>query len=214
MARTWDADEANYLSRTDAVISGPPFTVSIRFIADDLVENYVLWAMGDNSNATNRFAVLLLGAAASGELGAFTKDSSGDGTAINIGVIPSIGTYQHALAVFAGVADRRIFTNGGNKATNTTSITPTGLDRTSIGVGLDNGDVAVQAHRGRICEVTVWDVAFTDSEAARIAAQINPAEFRAKDIKAHCQIHGYRSPEPDFSLNKKSFTVNGTLVRS
>jgi len=77
---------------------------------------------------------------------------------------PELGRWYHVAAVYASTTSRKIYVNGILEATNTATNTPTGYDRTSIGMTRDS--TPSTPFDGLIDDVRIFNVALTDTEVA------------------------------------------------
>ncbi len=166
-----------------------------------------LFTSGSASNR-NRFSLQL----SNGLLVAATGDAS-----TSVGATTSssysLTDWFHGCAVFASATSRAAYLNGGGKGTNATSITPSGINRTSVGVG--DGSSADQALTGgTIAEVTYWSAALTDAEVAALANGIWPFMVRPDAIVAHFPLVGRYSPEINLKSNAAVLSIQGTLAQA
>jgi hypothetical protein len=115
---------------------------------------------------------------------AATADSSGLSNA-NATASATLNTWFHAAAVFAAANSRASFINGGNKGTEATSRSPTGIDRMLIGVEGESGGVATPwapAGTGDIAEIGIWNVALTDAEVLTLSKGFSPLLVRPQNL--------------------------------
>jgi Concanavalin A-like lectin/glucanases superfamily len=92
---------------------------------------------------------------------------------------PGAGEWHHACAVFTSASSRAAFIDGGNKATNSTSITPSGIVQTGIGASI------IGSANGSLSDVAVWNVALTDAEVAALARGMSPLFVRPSGLIAY-----------------------------
>lgn len=71
--------------------------------------------------------------------------------------------WTHICGVYAAANDRRCFANGGNKGTNATSVTPTGIANTTIGA---RDTPATNTWTGMLADARIYNRALTDLEVA------------------------------------------------
>lgn len=125
-------------------------------------------------------------------------------------------TWFHACGVWAAANDRRVFLNGGGKGTQTTSRTPSGLSRASIGAGDSSSviDTWAPSGTGMIAEVAKWSIALTDAEVALIAAGMSPLKMHPEALTDYWPIYGDSQPEINLISNDRTMSVVGTLTQS
>jgi len=140
-----------------------------------------------NSGAASARNCFRLKADSTGLVGAETGGASGASQANTSASYPT-STWFHAAAVYniTSGTDRAAFLNGGNKGTQTTDRTPSGINRTSIGFqdnaaanqpfgGTGTGDIALPA---------IWNTNLSDAEVALLAAGIPPWRVRPENLVA------------------------------
>lgn len=88
------------------------------------------------------------------------------------------GTWTHALGIVAGIADRRVYINGGSKGTDTTSRDVTLASTSKVSVGAYRTDNTFNETDGRVAECAIWNVALTDADALVLAAGYSPLFVR------------------------------------
>ncbi len=89
----------------------------------------------------------------------------------------SLNTWFHGAAVFESATLRTAYLNGGNPGTNTTSRTPTGIDRGNIGSRTGGNYI-----NGRMAEVAMWSAALTAEEIAILAKGFSPYLIRPQSL--------------------------------
>lgn len=89
----------------------------------------------------------------------------------------STNTWGHACLVGASATSRTIYRNGGNSATNTTSLTPTGI--TQLQIAHYRGGVTFD---GQFAEVGVWNAALTAEEVASLAKGMTCDKVRPQSL--------------------------------
>jgi hypothetical protein len=122
----------------------------------------------------------------------------------------SSNAWQHLLLVRAAANDHRVYLNGANKGTDTTSITPLTPDRFSIGARGDTSSGGWFA--GLIAYAAVWDVALSDANAISLQAT-TPDNVVPGDLVAYWPLTSNSSPEPD-DVGSNDLTVNGATFSS
>ncbi len=152
MARLFDDGASEYLSRSSAILSTPPFVLSCWFNSDDITIQQILVEIGDNAANNHRYSLVASGAVGGDPIQAIARDTGSSNATTSTGF--SAGAWHYALGIWAATDDRRAFIGGGSKGTNATSRTPVGLDTTVIGARADG----VNYMSGAIAEAAIWDL--------------------------------------------------------
>lgn len=118
----------------------------------------------------------------------------------------SINAWCHAAGTFASATSRAAFLNGGSKATNVTSRSPSGLNRCQIGV-LSN---TFNPFTGSVAEVAIWSAVLSDGEIATLATGVPAWQVRAASLWGYWPVLGLSSTEPDYSGAGRAMTLVGT----
>ncbi len=159
---------SQYLQAASAVVTAEPFTLASWCLVDDTATNYTPLSLGANAG-TARHQITLL---AAGQLVRATSvNSAGTGADATAGRSYLAREWIHAVGVYAGAADRRVFVNGGSKGTDTTSISVSGLDRTTIGARYNAGSLGAFLN-GRVSDSRIYSKAMADEE---VLALFDPA---------------------------------------
>lgn len=125
----------------------------------------------------------------------------------------SADTWFHACGVYTSATSRAAFLNGGGKGTDATNRTPSGIDRTSVGMG-DGSSASTPfapAGTGYLAEVGIWDAALTDAEVAVLATGVSPLAVRPQSLVGYWPIVGKTSPEINYVNGTAVLSVQGTL---
>lgn len=210
MSRLFDNGSSQFAEWANADFGAAPLTIAA-------------WVYHDE--ATTQCAVALANNTATGDYFELQINSahrvlantvaSGSGASAQTGT-GTINTWMHACAVFAAANSRAAYVNGGDKGTNTTSRTPSGMNTWAI--GRVPASTPLRYFSGRIAEVGVWNVALTDAEVAALGAGVSPLMIRPASLYLYVPMLGQASPEPSFFHNtgigsaKPSFTLTGTTA--
>lgn len=111
------------------------------------------------------------------------------------------GVWTHGCAVFDSSTSRACYINGGNKGTNTTSSTPTSINRIRLAV----------SYNGAIAEVAIWNIALTDADVASLATGFSPLLIRPESLAFYAPLIGRYSPEIDL-VGGINLTLTSTSV--
>lgn len=117
--------------------------------------------------------------------------------------------WHHVAGVEASTTSRTAYLDGVAGTANTTSRSPSGSDRISIGKVAESAPAASEYFTGDIAEVGVWDVALTDAEIASLAKGVTPPNIRPANLVFYAPLVGKHSPEPDL-VGGLSLTLSGT----
>lgn len=129
-------------------------------------------------DVTNAYSLFLAGSSGTGVVVATAKgDTGGDPITNPGGASSSAGftanTWHHALSVEAATTDHRIYLDGTNKGTGSTSQTSTIVEVALVGT---NAGVK------QFAEYAFWDAALTDEEAVILASGVSPLLVRPTSL--------------------------------
>lgn len=156
-----------HLASATTPITAVPLTCHASFVKDVDGSNDGIASIGDSGAVLQRFLMIAFMGNAGDPLAAGTSASSQGFGNSTTGI--TAGTSHTGTAVFNGIASRSGFIDGGSKGTDTTSLTPTSLDKMTIGTlvnGASNGNFLV----GRVASVFWFDVAKSDADVALLDA--------------------------------------------
>lgn len=208
MARLFTDASNHYLEIDSPVITEVPFTAAGWFRPTD-GHNGCIWSVVDKDANNAMFAMLITsgGFAEVRTRASTTSDASGTTTNSY-----TVGAWNHLAIVCTSATLREVYLNGdvANKGTSTTSKTPAGIDRTSIGrIGRLS---PVLPFNGRIEHVTCWNAALSLSELAVLAGGVHPARIRPSNIVGRWPVWGLHSPEIDLAAGLYPLTVTGATL--
>jgi hypothetical protein len=168
----------SYIEVTSTPVIAAPFTMACWFNPATLTDG-ALMSIG-NSATTNRFQ-MNSNAAQAGRPLSISAVAASTATANTTTAIVQ-NTWQHAAAVCASATSRSIYLNGGGKATNTTSITPAGINNIMMG-GRWSGGTRAFFFNGRLAEVAIWNIALTDDEVISLSRGFAPYLIRPSNLR-------------------------------
>ena len=206
MARLFDDGASEYLEVASAVVTVVPVTLAAWFNADDLSATQDI--MNINRSDVLGHCFRLLYALGTDSITAIAKDGAVTGRADSLAA-PGVDTWHHAAGVFTNNAARAVFLDGGNKDTDATDTTPVGLDRTTIGVFHNAGNLTGYMS-GMIAEAGIWNAALTDAEVAILAAGYSPLLVRPQSLVAYWPL--IRDTDDDIVGGYSMTPVNGPTV--
>lgn len=119
--------------------------------------------------------------------------------------------WTHIAGVYASSSSRVAWVNGVAKATNTTAVTITGIDRVLIGARVNASAVGLYMD-GDLAEVAVWNVALTQAEIASLAAGFKPSRIRPQSLVFYAPLMGQASPEQNLEGTPVTLTNTPTAA--
>jgi hypothetical protein len=204
MARTFVAASSQYLSNTTLAVPSLPTSFACWFKPASIGAVQALINFTDAAgNNLRRLRI-----AAGGTLGAQDFNSPTSAIAETTGVL-SAGTWSFCGGSFASATSRIVYL-GTEKVSNTTSVTPSGLDRLIVGANATPAQFA----DGDMAELVVWDAALDDAEFAALAAGSSPALIRSTSLVHYYEFFGNDSPEPDRWKNRDDLTLNNAPTKA
>lgn len=177
MALLFDDASNEFLEIGSYPITAPPFTFACWVKLGEINREQVFMALQDSSVTNQRFWLAVLS-----DNKVYARTGSGPFVAAVSTVTLTTNVWYHLTAVFASTADRRMFVDGADKQTNTSSTAPSGIDTLSIGRASDSTPGSY-AHAD-IANPVVYNVALTDSEVAQLAIA-HPHLVRLGGIESH-----------------------------
>lgn len=202
----------NFMRHSGALITTTPLSMACWFYP--LYVNQLRYLGGIyNSASANQRNWFTLGTSSAGGVQAATADAATGAAGAVSSAAHVQDQWQHACGVFASASDRRAYLDGGSKVTNTTTLTPSGLNRTSVGVQ-DNTAPSGSATFGYVAEFAIWDVALTDQEVGILATGIVPLMVRPQNLIAYWPLIGRHLPnEINLMSNASPLVQVGTVSR-
>lgn len=203
MARTFVQASSEYMEIASAVISAAPITMACWFNSASTTLTQFLISIG-NSGSAAKFALSASGATGGDPIQAFAS-----GNSANSASAYSANVWNHAVALFESTTSRYAGLNGILGTQNTTSTTPSGLNRTAIGRRNDSSPGSHMS--GVIAHPAIWNAALTQAEITALAAGMSPLLVRPASLVAYWPLFGYASPEIDIR-GRNELTLTGTTV--
>ena len=175
-----------------ALVSTPGITIAAWIksngVATTGVEGIIA---GVVTNAANNHR-LTLSISTGGAIQAVSRDT-GANSASSSASISETTNWHHAAAVWTANNSRAAFLDGANKGTDTNSRTPSGMNRTIVGLG---GDANFDLY-GKVAHVGIWNVALSDGDIATLAGGANPQSVQLANLVAYWTLDTNASPEDD-----------------
>lgn len=201
MSRSFDGS-GDRLVYTGVVVDTPPFTMATWFKRGAISSTqYLLNTCTQGStNHSHRLAF--------NSANLLSATSTDTATSISSGhTITDTASWHHAAGVWASATSRQCYLDGTADTVNTTSRTPSGIDRFKVGAG---GSEA-QVFNGLIAHSAVWGVALTADEIASLAAGLSPLLIRPASLVAYWPYLGRDSTEIDI-IGRYDLAVTGAAA--
>lgn len=186
------------------VVTAYPFSVSFWFKPTQSTVLGVMWSC-INYGSTERWQMTQQQDSNYRDLELNVKVAGVD-YALRSGGTFNVGEWNHACAICASSTSRKVSLNGGAFATDTTNLTPTGMQYTFYGARRGSG-TAMFFFNGGMAEFGIWTAALTDAEAASLAKGSSPARVRPQSL-----IRSIRMVRSQQDLKGSSNTLTGTTV--
>lgn len=85
----------------------------------------------------------------------------------------STGQWHHAAVRFISDSERHVYLDGGNKGSNSVSVTPSGVDLISLGI-LKTSAGDFDLFSGDLAEVAIWNAALSEDEILSLSQGFSP----------------------------------------
>jgi hypothetical protein len=212
VARSNNATAGNYLSNGEAAITAAPCTMAAWFNPVNVTEDHILISCSRSASSDNWFFLAANGVTAGDPIAASTISGGTEALALTSTSFAA-NTWQHACGVWTAANSRAAYLNGGGVGTNSTSVTPTSIDRTYVGrlTGFDGS--LYGSMNAAIAEAAIWNAALTAAEVSSLSKGLCPLLVRPSALVCYWPIYGRQSPEPDFA-DGLPLTINGTMSQA
>lgn len=190
----------NFLRCSSGIITAAPLTMACWMKCSDVTTNQQLMGLYNSaSNGLNRFEIDIIGG--TGRL--VISDGTTSTVVQKSGLV--VDTWCHVAAVFTSPTSYNIYTNGLAGTAGTTSRTPSGINRASIGIH-DNASATKKPFLGTMAEVSYWNAALDAAEVSALAAGVPAALVRPQNLVAYPPL--IRDP---IDLKGNTFAIQGSL---
>lgn len=179
MAYNFASASTQYLHAT-APATAAPLTLACWFNMANVAESPILLALSD-TDGTSRFQLVAAGTLAGDPVRASAFNSAGTQQPADTTTGFSANTWTHACGVYTSDSSRTAYINGGSAATNSSSVSPTGIDNVSVGAGRFSSTAAGYMN-GSVAEAAVWSAALTAAEVASLAKGVLPLKVRPQSL--------------------------------
>jgi len=202
MARLFAWASSQYLEIDQPAATAAPLTIACRYNAVSLNDVTFLVTLHDKDEPGQGFRLGF-------DLADIIAETYAGSYSYSVALSSSsTGVWEHACAVFYAANSRAAFHNGANKGTDTVSLTPAGIDRTSIGRAGDS--TPGYYFDGSIAEAAIWSAALTDDEVAILAKGVSPLLVRPESLVFYCPL--IRDDDEDIVGGLSLTAVNGPTV--
>lgn len=201
---------SNFQRCSSAVVSAVPLTMACWAKTSVTGTGQQMMGLFNSASATarNQFCLRI---GSSNNVVARTSGASTAGSANGTGSFTS-GVWFHAAGVFSATNSRTSYRDGGNKVTETTSETPSGLNRTSI--GLEDNAAADEPFGGQLGEAAIWNVALSDADILMLSKGFSPLLMHPESLIAYWPLIGNNSPENNLKSNSATMSIVGSLSKA
>lgn len=185
MSRVFDKSNSQNLYANSAPATDYPLTIAawaLYSVAPNSFARDVIAALSVAADGYDRHQICFYNVSGTINMDAFTTTNyDATASARVTGVSLSQDVWYHCCGVFSASNSRAGFVNGGNKATDSTDLSPSTLDRISLGAKINSGGTSAYMS-GMIAEFAVWNVALTDDEVAKLALGWRPSRIRPASL--------------------------------
>jgi hypothetical protein len=207
MARAFVAASSQYLNYAGAIANSPPLSIAGWVYPTDNANENTFFCIGNNGNGVPFIICAVSGSVGGDPFRFLVRDDSSNLQFATTSTGYSLNTWHHFTGVWASATSTAVYIDGGSKGTDTDpSLGTLTLNRTVIGARQTNG--LSQYFDGNIGEVTLWNAALTDDDAAELATGVRPTRVKPQSLVPYWPLMGLLSPEPDILANKYNMTLN------
>lgn len=168
----WDfSGSSQHIVATSVPVTGTPLTLAAWINPDNATSAQGLLSVDTNGTGNHRFLLYIVSSA----VRAFVRDT-GESEASKGTLVA--GKWQHVAAVFPSSTSRTPYLEGVAGTTSTTSVTPSGMDRTRIGATA----AGTLPFNGRIAWPAVWNADLDDDEFRWLAKGHHPRTIRPDNL--------------------------------
>lgn len=178
--RGWST--SNYALHSTGIVTAAPLTMACWGKTSITGATQTLFALNNSASAPDRND-FLFGIGSTQQLYVGTGDGGAATYALSANII-SANTWFHACARYASATSREAILNGGTPVINTTSRTPSGINRLTLGVlnGSSFSSPFAPAGNGDLAEVAIWNVALSDEEVINLSEGVSPQMIRPSSL--------------------------------
>lgn len=200
MARTFGAN-VYFDQAAGSLITGAPCTFAswVNVSSFAAGAQYIMLLMQSSGN-------LFFGAIVDPATGYYTGAlTGGDFLVGGGGSIISTNKWQHYCSVYTSTTSRAAFIDGGNKVTNSASVSFGTINLCGIGEGGTPANNAMT-----FADWALWNAALTDAEVLALARGISPTLIRPANLKYYMPFEAGSGYAINRANGTSPFTVNGS----
>lgn len=206
MSRDFVNASSQWASTTTVPLSAVPFSWAVWFKPNSTTTNRELMWLGNSGSSTNYWTMGVTTSAIRNSARNSTESPA------NTTAGPTANVWNHACGTFGSNSSRAAYLDGGNKGTNATSQTPSGINRFAI-ASLARS-TPTNFFDGQIAHVAVWNVELTDDEAAMLGQhRVSPLFVRPSALVWYSPYVGRDSVEIDI-IGGGSLTLTNSPASS
>jgi len=165
----------NYFSRPASVVSAPPFTIQMWWFMTGWGGAFQCGVQIGRSSSGDHRHNIAVGDSGTPIVSCYSRTTSSDRSQITISAADH-NKWNHHVGVWRSSANRQVYLNGAPGGLNTTNLSPSSLNATSIGIQTDGSNEP--ATTMRIAEVAIWDIDLSADDIAALAKGFSPLMVR------------------------------------
>ena len=177
MALLFNDSSSQYAEAASAAVSAYPLTIGVYAYIDDLSPTQTLVGLSNSASDTNYHALMVAGSKVRARTDAADADTTSTLT---------VNTWHACMGVWTSAASRAAYLDGANVGTDTTSVTPSGLNRTSV--GRTSKLTPANYMSGRLAKVAIWNVALSQKEREEYATGLDPRNIKPQSLVYYAEI--------------------------
>ena len=172
-----------YIVTSSAPVTAFSYTIAC-WARKDLDPGGILVSLGDSTNA-NTCAFLATGSPG-GEMAQAIATNAAAQSNTAVSGSPITGVWFHAAGTFSSSTNVLAFANGVSGGTGITNVTPTGLNRLSIGARVRS--YVNEYFNGQIAEVGIWNVGLDVAEIQSLAKGVACDKVRPQSLRFYAPL--------------------------
>lgn len=204
----WGA--SNYLQYAGAVLTTAPLTMACYVNGSGFSgAARTMMALMNSASASDRNQFKLRYSSVANALQVSISDGGGADTAVASAAWTD--SISHSCIGVFDTAAISVYMDGANKGTTATARTPSGVNRTAIGKQANAANDSPLTTGTILGWAAIWNVAFTDADAAALAALADPRLIRPSALVAFWPLSAGVASEPDICSATSVLAVQGSL---
>lgn len=188
-----------------AVVTAPPFSVYACYRRAAAGAHHVLWTVTNNTNSSRYHHLWISNV---DDPISVSNDNAAVGSA-TIATTVTANAWHRQIGTWSATNRRDVYYEGAT-ASNTTSSTPTGINRTAIGLEADLTPALY--FDGDIAWVIVWNAVLSAAEISALESGAHPMRIRPISRVGAWPMWAMHSPEINIASQGFSLTLTGTTA--